>query len=465
MIKRVYKVLRNFPWLPLVCLGAAWLLARTETLQDLEWRSLDWRTQFRTHFQGRPDPRIAIILYSDDTDSNLVAWPPDRAYHGTLSELLSLAGPKVITWDVILDASREGDGDNAMGRGVTAAFANGTAVVTGSVTNTEPVDIAGPKTSPTRPFTQVEGSINEIFGDKFAIVPFPQLRAAGLYGFVDAPPGVDGIVRQIPLVVRIGHQVFPSLSLQTVMAYYHLKPKEVRVVPGDAVYLPTPAGVTRVPITKQGMYLVNYRYDQDLRFKLEAGQQAATKTGQSDFRLDYPTDEYGGVLLKLNAHFVEQKANVALPDYHGKIVLIGQYVTGKADGGPTSLSSYSPLVLIHANVVNNILDRDFVRPVPAWLIWTALLVLGYLSVYTARHGSLIVMCAYGLLVAVAYTNLVFWGWIQWSLHLPLVAPMIGFVTLEFIVIGRRVWHEQRAKQAIKGMFGSYVSPAVVDRLV
>jgi adenylate cyclase len=42
---------------------------------------------------------------------------------------------------------------------------------------------------------------------------------------------------------------------------------------------------------------------------------------------------------------------------------------------------------------------------------------------------------------------------------------LGFTSLQFVVIGRRVWQEQKAKQEIKNMFGAYVSPQLVDRLI
>ena len=48
---------------------------------------------------------------------------------------------------------------------------------------------------------------------------------------------------------------------------------------------------------------------------------------------------------------------------------------------------------------------------------------------------------------------------------PLTGPLLGFVGLQVHAIGRRVLAEQRAKERIKGMFGTYVSPAVVERMV
>jgi adenylate cyclase len=334
-----------------------------------------------------------------------------------------------------------------MAAGVQAAQESGVRVVTGSVANPDPVEITPGFDGPTQTLTDVTGDISLFYGDEHAIMPFPQLRHVSTYGFVDAPRGRDGIIRELPLVVRIGPKVYPSLALQTLMAYYQTPADKVRVRAGDAVYLPTPAGVVRVPISVQGMYFIIYRYDHD------------------DLRPDFKPDSYGEVVLSLNRHFVEGVAEQPIPDYAGKILLIGQTVTGKADAGPTPRAAYSPLVLVHANVVNNILAQDFARRAPEPLAWIGLIAIGYLCAWLALRRSLTLLASVSILVIVAYTNLVVWGWVFWSLWFPWVGPLLGFVALQFIVIGRRAWQEQKAKQEIKGMFGSYVSPQLVEKLV
>lgn len=447
MSKRVFQALKIIHWSPLVCFGLAWLLMQTEPMKQVAWRTLDWRTNLRVYFQPPADPRIGIILFEDSTEMNVLSWPPDRAYHGALIELLAQTKPAVLTWDVILDATREGDGDQKMGLSVQAAESAGMRVITGSVTNADLVEIEPGFDGPTRPLTDVTGDVGSFYGDDYAIVPFPQLRAASAYGFVDAPRGMDGIIREIPLVVRIGRTVYPSLALQTLMAYYQVAADKVRVRAGDAVYLPTASREVRVPISSSGMYFINYRYDHD------------------DLRQDFQTDTYGSVLVGLNRRFVEGVATQAVPDYAGKILLVGQTVTGKADAGPTPRAAYSPLVLVHANVVNNVLANDFARRAPDWMVWLTLIAFGYLCVWLALTRSLMLLATVSLLVFVGYSSLAVWGWVFWSLWFPWVGPVIGLTSLLFIVIGRRVRQEQKAKQEIKGMFGSYVSPQVVEKLV
>jgi adenylate cyclase len=417
-------------------------------MEQLAWKTLDWRTKLRAHFQPAADPRIEIILFGDETELNLVAWPPDRAYHGMLIELLSVAGAAVQTWDVILDTEREGDGDQSMSMGVKAAIERGSQVITGSVSSNDPIEIEPGMDGPTRPLSKITGNIRDIYGDDFMVVPFPSLREASWYGVVDAPKGDDGIIREIPLVVRIGEQVYPSLALQTLMLYYHIEPDRVEVKLGDAIYLPAANGTVRVPISGAGMYFINYRYDHE------------------DVHPDFKTRSYIDTLLKLNHYYVDGvRDGPPPPDYNGKIVFVGQTVTGRADAGPTPRSAYAPLVLMHANVVNNILNRDFARRVPDWLSWTAMLALAYVGVWLALKRSISLVATFSALLIVVQLSVAYWGWIWWSLWFPWIGPLLGLAASQFIVIGRRVWQEQKAKQEIKGMFGSYVSPELVERMV
>lgn len=448
MFARIKHSLKLVYMAPLLCFGLAYLLMQTEPLQQLAWRTLDWRTSLRALYQPPADPRIAVVLFEDDTETNLVPWPPDRAYHGVLAQLVSMAGAKVLTLDIILDANREGEGDESMCAAIEEAGNAGMRVVTGAVTNQDALENEPSQLGLTAPLTQVEGDWGQVYGEDHALLPFPALRDAAYFGYVDAPRGSDGIIREIPLVVRVGAKVYPSLSLQTLMAYYNVKPEQVRVKLGEAIYLPTDDGGRRIPITERGMYFMNFRYDHD------------------DVRPDFPTRTYREVVVKLNAHYVEKTPYAPTPpDYHGKIVLVGQTVTGRADAGPTPRSAYSPLVLMHANVVNNVLAQDYAHRVPDWISWLLVLALAYVGVWLGLTRSISLVATLSALMVVLYLGLTLWGWIGWSLWFPWIGPLAGLVGSQFLVIAHRVWQEQKAKQEIKGMFGSYVSPALVDRLV
>lgn len=448
MFRKAFTFIWRVPLSPLICLGLAWLLSHTETMRAFEWRTLDWRTKLRTFYQPPPDPRVSLVLFEDNTEAS-ITWPPDRSVHGDLVEMMSFVHPAVVSFDIILDASRDGDGDEKMGHAVAVAARAGVKVVTASVTSAEPSAPAEGREGPTRPLTHVEGDIGRLLGDEAALLPFPALRAVSLYGFADTPPGEDGIRREIPLVVRVGRQVYPSLSLQTLMAYFDVPADRVRVRLGDAVYLPTKTrGELRLPVSKQGRFLLNYRYDEDER------------------GTDFKTYSYLGALVQLNDRFVEKKnPSPQPPEVEGGIVFIGQTVTGKADSGPTPLRAYSPLVLVHANLINNVLTGDYARQAPGWAMLILTVGLGYIGAMLGLRRTVPVMATFGVLGLVVYVVAAFGSWIMYSYWLPLTWPILGGTVLQFIVIGRRILREQRARAQVKQMFGSYLSPELVHRMV
>jgi adenylate cyclase len=440
---------RKIWWVPLACLGVAMALSYTDTVQRAEWKSLDWRTEFRAGFQMPPDPRLALVLFDDQTEVMLeTAWPVDRQYHAQLTQVLALAGAKLVAWDIILDATREGVGDVAFAEMAAAARDAGTEVLSAAVTSADPTGGGAGVLGPTRPLRDVQGDIARVVGDDFAFLPYPALREASGYGFADTPAGPDGIRREIPMVVRVGRDVYPALTLQIILTYLDVAPEAVRVRLGEAISFRSEGRERRVPIDEAGRLLVNYRYDYTKR--------------ESDF----PLYNYGAMLIGLSEVFLEEKTPALPPPVMtDKIVIIGQTVTGKADIGPSPLNRLSPLSFVIANAVHNLLAEDYARKLPGWAGWIAMALVGYFGMPWLMHRSVAwAGTAVGVMLVV-YSAVVVTLWVGLSWWLPWVAPLIGLMLLQGAVMGRRLWLEQKAKQEIKTMFGAYVSPEVVDRLI
>jgi adenylate cyclase len=448
----VWKTFNRFvPWGLPALLGLAWALGSLEFVKALEWRSLDWRTKYRVQSQPPPDPRVRLVLFDDDTYVNMVTWPPSREFHGNLVELLSLAGVSVVTFDVILDARRTDGGDESMGQSVMNSLARGTRTVSGSVTSKVKVLGEGEaEPGPTGALANFEGDIRKLTGDESALLPFPELREVSYYGFVDQPrDAIDGILREPPLVLRVGNAVYPSLGLQTLMAHFKVNPEAVRVRLGDAVYLPTKeAGELRIPVSESGRFLLNYRYEIDAEHS------------------NFPVDGYRKLILGLYGTYVEPSPDTPKPpDLKGAILFVGQYITGNPDAGPTPRSSMSPLPLIHANLVDNVLKGDYARRVAPWMAWLGVALLMWTGWWCCARRSLLVMIGFAVFSVAAYVVLAFALWSRFSLWLPLVTPVAGIMLVQFWAFTRRVLAEQRAKEQIRGTFNAYLAPELLTRVM
>ncbi len=454
------RALHRDDWIyvaPFVCFLLAGWLSGLSWVETIEWKTLDWRTQLRAeHGQPSPDERILVVGIGDRSTKNIEPWPFRRAYHAQLQRLIGYERPKVLVWDIIygnrvdvngqpLDAASDADftatTNYLVEQNIPAVFA---AVTFAAPTGDDPAALGV-----TQPLDQVKGDHHRIYGDDFLEMPFPGLRESGHMGSVDAPRGAGGVVRRLPMVVRVGERVLPSLTLQAVMRYWQLSSEDVVVELGESIRLGGAAGGRRIPIDEAGMMLINYRYE-----PMQPGQELGT---------EIPTVEYFDLLIDLH-----QKHVVAAPDardpvpLRDRILLIGEFAT---DSGATPRSSLTPLVYLHANALHNILQSDYVVPVPVGWVWAVAVAVGLLGTLVVKRAAVGLAIAFTLGVVAIYGGSAQWAWNTGNWWLPVVAPVSGFLLLQFMLIARRVMTEQRAKAEIRGMFGTYLSPVVVQQMV
>ncbi|MSU51121.1 MAG: adenylate/guanylate cyclase domain-containing protein [Opitutus sp.] len=448
MAPNVENNLRKTWWMPLVCFGLAFLLTKTDLLRLAEARTLDLRTKYRHYFQPPPDPRIVIALFDDYSEANVAPWPVDRAWHGQLNKFLAAEKAAVVTWDVIFDSRNKGKGDEDMARETQRAIEAGTRIVVGAVPGRTIAMNQPAADDPTQRLTQIEGNPVSIERQPYAMLPFPEMRAAGWWGGVDVPHDADGLIREIPLIAHVGAHYYPSLSLQTLMVYLQVPAAQVRVKFGEAIYLTTPNRAWRIPIDSRGHFLLNYRYD---------------LVGQ---RPDFPTYSYVELLVKIsNYRFEKIPGAPKPPDLAGKIVFIGGTATGKADAGPTPLNPSSPRVLVHANALNSMLTGDYIQRASDALVWGLALLFAYAGLVGMARRSVFHLIGGTVLGAVGYGVLAVLLWMYGSWWLPVMGPLLGFTGLRSLIIFQRMREDQRIRQKIKSMFGTYVSPRLVERLI
>ncbi len=428
---------------PALCFGAALALAQTTWIQNVQNQALDVRTRWRVAYQPPSDPRVAVIAIDDESIERMGRWPFPREFHGQFLALASAAKASVVAWDILFTEpdTTAPQNDTKLIGGALVSRLRGTEVIFGAVTNETPGPVGSAPL--TRPIDRIEGDISKLHGDEAMLPPLPALQDRAQIGMVDTPPGPDGVRREVPLLARVGDKVYFSLSMQAVLRFWKVKPEEVSVRLGDAIYVKTGAIERRIPINETGRYLINYRF----------GLEGANKFG------------YAGLIEGLNRAQVEGVVDKDLPDLSGKILLVGQVATALTDNGPTPFSGFTPLVLVHANVIENILREDYVRRVPAGWMWLGGTIVGIVGLATLSTRSFVAQVLFFLGFPFLYGIASTFAWIQHSLWLPLVWPILGFSTLQVFMISRRLLAEQRAKAQIKGMFGTYISPDLVNRMV
>jgi len=445
-MKNRFAILRDHVLPALVCFILAAWLAQANWFQNIEGVTLDLRTRARTDYFPT-NPRDDVVLVGIDQASlealpkGFGRWPWERNVHGNFMRLMGRVKPSVVTWDFLFDDPSPEDAAFAAGIRIS-----GVPVVLGGVRGEPDLGIK-PEDDATKQLklqrlTRISGDPSAILNSPTMSVPQAPLGAVADVGFVDALPGSDGVRRLAPLVVRIGDVVYPSLALRSLMYHWHVTPEQVEVRLGDAVVIANDFIDRRIPIDHTGAYLINYRHD------LHGFKHAG----------------YAETFATLKEHFVDKKLDMPVPELSGRIVLVGQTAAGLSDFGPSPFSALTPLVLVHANVLENVLNDDYARRAPVAPLWLGGFVLTAASTAFFSRRRFREQAIFAIGVPVIFAGGAMVCWVQGSLWVPIAWPVLGFAAVQVFSVGRRVLAEQRAKEQIKGMFGTYLAPELVNRM-
>jgi len=165
------------------------------------------------------------------------------------------------------------------------------------------------------------------------------------------------------------------------------------------------------------------------------------------------------------ADVVEKK--FASGTFKDKIVLIGASATGIGDLRVTPFGSLDfPGVEIHANLIDNMLNRGFLKRG----VKQALTDLGWIFVFGIPLGMWLAVVqprwlGLGFLLVAPFAGVIYWAFLDgWWLNVTVPAlftlvPNVSLVGLYRVLI------EEQEKRKVRGAFQQYVSPEVIRRLL
>ena len=445
MNQRIKGILKYYMQPTVLCIGLAYALGATPWMQRLEYVPLDLITQFRVRYQKPADPRVVTVGIDDGSIEDNGRWPWDRTVHAKFSESISFGKPACVSWDILFPEKSKNEQDDTVFQ-EAARKLNGRMVFSAFQSDENPRQDT-PIAASNQPIVRIEGDLTQLPTAGFAMRPITKLQSVGFTAFADTPPSADGVRRHVPMLQNINGHVQPSLSLQTLMVYGNIEPSQVRVVLGEAIYLEGTSFLRKIPVDKAGRYLINYRY------ALEGAQDANNILGYSLITEGY------------HRQYKKNDPQEGLPSVKDKILIVGQIATGLSDMGLTPYGAETPLVLVHANVLDNILNEDYAIYIANWKVLIVTFAVGLSGLILFGKKSLKRKAVFALGVPAIYLAIGFFCWTFWSIWLPLIWPLVGFGSLQVFMIVRQLINEQRAAQRIKGMFGTYVSPELVNRMI
>jgi len=149
----------------------------------------------------------------------------------------------------------------------------------------------------------------------------------------------------------------------------------------------------------------------------------------------------------------------------GRICVIGWTSTATTDMGANPFQKDYVNVGTHAAVANTILNRDFLRESPAWLSALVALLAPFGFVLAARRLRPALQNGIGIAVALAFLPASFavfamtgYFFAPAALVIAVLLGSIGHSIMDFLIT-------EKEKSFLRKAFGSYLSGAVIDRLM
>jgi len=392
---------------------------------------------------------VVIVDIDEKSLKELGQWPWSRNKVAKILDNMSLAGVGVVGLDIVFaETDNSSPAKVLKGLGIDNAnvpdydevlaktFAE-TPTIAGYVFALENDGIKSQDT-PSVPSMFIEKNKPE--GSEFLISPYrailniPVLQN-NVYasGFFNTIPDDAGIVRSVPMVMKFNGMVYPSLSLEMLMAAKQAKKVHINYEANGVGSIKLKD--IEIPTDRFGRLLVNFRGP------------------KHSFKYISAVDIYNN------------KFNKA--DLEGKFAIVGTSAAGLLDLRAIPFDSTYPGVEVHANAIDNILKGDFISK-PAWtegadlfMIVGVTFALSIILVFASAGLSMVIMlAAISSLNAFLYYELFTKG-VMLNIFFPSSAVIFTFIVLMAI----NYMMESKQKELVKKKFAAKVSPAVMEDLL
>jgi len=359
---------------------------------------------------------IAVVQIDEAAIEKYGQWPWKRDVLAEVIWKLREAGAGVIVLPILFSEDDRLGGDDVLAE---ALAGNGVIIAQTGSTQAN-------KNSVPRGVAKIGDPLPFLFEWPGMLGPIPLLgdNADGV-GVLNTVPEIDGVVRRVPLIMRVGEETYPSIAVEV-----------IRLATGAPSY------------------------------QIKANQGGIEKIRVPGYPI-INTDPNGQIWLRWNKTF----DTVSLADedqfwsLEGKTVLVG--ITAEGLGGIIASPTGPKYNYIPAAVtLQTVLDGDQIQR-PYWAFLTELAA-------TAIVGLLVILLAAFApytIVALAIVTIgggLIWAVMHaWTTHLYLLdasIPLIALVLVSLHAVFNRFVKEFQLKQQIKKQFEHYLAPAMVKKL-
>ena len=376
----------------------------------LRLKSFDYVLQ---NEEKTPSQAVTIVTIDEEAIEKHGQWPWDRDVLANLILQLRNAETGIIVMPILFSEEDRFGSDDAFCETLTY----GTVI---AQTGTAQKRTSNPVP---RGVAKIGDPLPHLYEWNGMVGPLPKLaECANGVGVINTAPEIDGVVRRVPLLMKIGEEVYPNMAIET-----------IRVAVGDP----------------------SYQVKAD-----EAGIIAMRVPAYATIN----TDTNARVWVRWNKEFKTMSA--ASEDFTplaGTTVIVAMTAEGLGGVVATPVGEQYDYV-ISAQTLQTILDGETIKRYDSLLELLAGLILGILIVFITRFTPY-------WIIGVSLLG-VFGGGIYYFQHMfntQLVLVDVTWALLTFFIVGfhatfNRFILEFRQKQQIKKQFEHYLDPRQVKAL-
>ena len=358
---------------------------------------------------------IGIVTIDEKSIEKYGQWPWNREAIADIIWKLRRDGAGIIVLPILFSEPDRLGGDLAL---VEAIKDNGVIIA-------QVGSIQANKNAVSRGVAKIGDPIPYLFEWPGMLGPIPLLgeNAEGV-GVLNTPPEIDGVVRRVPLIMRVGDKTYPAIAIEV-----------IRVATGNPSYQIKANGAGVEKIRVKGYPIIS-------------------------------TDPNGQIWLRWNKQFKTISASSEdFTSLQGKTVIIG--TTAEGIGGVIATPNGSQYnYMSSAVLLQTVIDGDQIQR-PFWAFLVELITsvtLGLLIIIISiRLPYYIVgLTIVGVSAGLVYSSL--YAWQNYLYLLDITMPLIVFVITGFHAVFNRFVKEFTLKLEIKKQFEHYLAPAMVKKL-
>ncbi|MBL7069801.1 MAG: CHASE2 domain-containing protein [Candidatus Omnitrophica bacterium] len=393
-----------------------------DLFKEFELTTLDYRLRFRRARNINRD--VVFVDMGEDSIKKIGRWPWSREWHATIISILSQFGAKAVVFDVIFSEASSEFSDGAMEEAMKKAN-----------------NVYIPYALELERYNKAKRA----WDVRDIILPLERFsRWARGGGHITIVPDPDGIIRRVPAVVDYNSSVYPQLGLKVACNMLGIDPARYKIKrtffgryikigedKKESIY---------IPVDEKNQMLVNW----------------VGRWGQ-----DFKHYSFVEVITSYQSLLAKKEPLVNLGEFKDKICVIGLTAPGLYDIKPNPLQPAYPAVGTNANVINGVLNKDFVKKAPQWLDAMIIIILGLLLTANISKVNPVRGASIALLMVLTYLMISFAVldilnlWVSF-IH-PFVVIILGYLVITFynqivVSIERAKLFTLATKDGLTGLF-------------